>query len=406
MTTILRPLIDALLLLATLLLAMPSTVLFVELCAAALPRRRHAADRPDIAPAALAEDRLAVLMPAHDEAGGIRPVIAAVMAQLRTGDRLLVVADNCTDATAAVARAAGAEVVERSDAVRRGKGYALDHGVRWLGRDAPAVVVIVDADCIVAPGALQRLRGRCLTSARPVQALYLMHAPAGAALGQRIAAFAWIVKNRARPIGSARLGWPCQLMGTGMAFPWPLLRDAPLASGHIVEDMQLGLDLAAAGAAPLFCAEALVSSEFPVDRAAAATQRTRWEHGHLSVIADAGPRLLGRALARGDVRLVGMVLDLLVPPLAALVLMLVVAAVVTAGWWAIGGAAAPFAVAGAALALVASGLVLAWARYGRATVGWRELLGLPLYVAAKIPVYLRLFTKRQVEWVRTKRHDE
>jgi hypothetical protein len=79
---------------------------------------------------------------------------------------------------------------------------------------------------------------------RPVQALYLMLAPADAGLARRLAQFAWRVRNWARPAGWHRLGLPCQLMGTGMAFSWDMLRDAPLANASIVEDMKLGIDLA------------------------------------------------------------------------------------------------------------------------------------------------------------------
>ena len=389
------------LLLITALAAVPAVVLFAELLLAAFVR--DAVDRP--APAVPRRETLVVLMPAHDEASGIAPAIAAVRAQLGTRDRLLVVADNCSDATAAVARAAGAEVTERSNATLRGKGYALDHGVRRLERDPPDLVIIVDADCIVAPYALEHLAQRCLASARPVQALYLMHAPPGAGLGLRIAEFAWLVKNKLRPLGGATLGWPCQLMGTGMAFPWALLRDAPLATGHLVEDMQLGLDLAGAGSAPLFCPQALVSSVFPTDADGARGQRTRWEHGHLSVIAKVGPRMLLRALVRRDPRLLGMTLDLMVPPLAALVLTLVALTALGAVWAWLAADAWPLGVAACALALLGAGVVLAWWRDGKRIVALKELLSLPLYVAAKIPMYVQLFTKRQIEWVRTKRDD-
>ena len=225
-------------------LAIPALVLFVEIVAA-LFARPHG-EQEGTAPA---RPRFAVLMPAHDEAAGIAASIATILPQLHSGDRLLVVADNCSDATAAAARGAGAEVVERHDLSHRGKGYALDFGVRALEGDCPPVVIVVDADCSVDAQALHRLATRCAEVGRPVQALYLMHAPPGAGLRLRIAAFAWIVKNRARPLGLLRLRLPCQLMGTGMAFPWGLLRDAPLASGHLVEDMQLGIDLAMAGAA-------------------------------------------------------------------------------------------------------------------------------------------------------------
>jgi cellulose synthase/poly-beta-1,6-N-acetylglucosamine synthase-like glycosyltransferase len=409
-----RGLIDPLLGLLSLIVLVPAVVLCLELVMAWLRTRAVPAvalRETGVAGSALTDAMssrtvsLAVLMPAHDEAAGIEAAIRPVLTQLGPRDRLLVVADNCSDATAAIARAAGAEVVERHDGVRRGKGYALDFGVRWLERDAPGVVVIVDADCIVAPGALERLATRCIASARPVQALYLMRAPAGASLGLRIAEFAWLVKNKLRPLGAAALGWPCQLMGTGMAFPWSLIERAPLASGHLVEDMQLGLDLATGGTPPLFCGDALVHSVFPTDSRAVQSQRTRWEHGHLSMIASAVPRLLGHALMARRAALLGMTLDLAVPPLASLVLAVVILAVVDALWWASGGSPLACMLATAALAAIGVGVMLAWTRDGRHIVTLRELMRMPLYVAAKIPVYARLFTKRQVEWVRTKRDD-
>jgi len=377
----------------------PAAVLLLQLLAAAWRGDAWTAAQPRPTRAGT----LAVVMPAHDEAGGIEPAIRAVLAQLLPGDRLLVVADNCSDATAAVARAAGAEVIERRDSVRRGKGYALDHGVRWLEQAPPAAVVILDADCIAAAEALQRLAATSLASGRPVQALYLMHPPPGARLEMRIAAFAWIVKNKLRPLGAAVLGGPCQLMGTGMAFPWPMLRDASLASGHLVEDMQLGLDLARAGAPPLFCPAASVSSVFPLDRAAARTQRTRWEHGHLMTLLGVGPRLFALGLTRGRPALMAMALDLMVPPLAALVLLLGALAVVDAAWWLVANEPTPFIVAVVAFLLVDAAVLVAWGREGRRLLGVRELFGLPLYIAAKLPMYLRLLGKRQVEWVRTKR---
>lgn len=392
------------LLLLTAFVAVPTCVLFVELAAATL--QRELPETGDtIAPAAPFSDGFTVLMPAHDEAGGIAAAIGAVRAQLGAKDRLLVVADNCSDATAAIARASGAEVTERTDPSRRGKGYALDHGVRWLERAPPAVVVIVDADCIVAPDALERLARRCLDTARPVQALYLMHAPPGSVLGLRIAAFAWIIKNQLRPVGAAALGWPCQLMGTGMAFPWALISSAPLASGHLVEDMELGVAMARAGAAPLFCPQALVSSVFPSDVLGARAQRTRWEHGHLSVLVSTGPRALLQAVARRDGALMALALNLMVPPLAALGLALGSVTVVGAAWWAYSADVRPFALAAFSVALFGVGVIAAWWRSGKQLVSWRELLRLPFYVAAKIPIYVGLFTKRQIEWVRTKRDD-
>jgi cellulose synthase/poly-beta-1,6-N-acetylglucosamine synthase-like glycosyltransferase len=239
-----------------------------------------------------------------------------------------------------------------------------------------------------------------------VQALYLMQSSSGAGLKARLGEFAWMVKNLVRPLGWHRAGLPCQLMGTGMAFPWPLIREAPLASPHLVEDLQLGVDCAAAGAPPRFCPEARVTSRFPADPQALATQRARWEHGHLGVIAAQVPTLLWRALARGRPVLAAMALDLAVPPLASLVLML-------GAWWlvsalalAMGFGAGPLVIASTALALLAAAVLMAWARHGRSIVSLAELLGAPLYALAKLPLYLGWLRGRSLPWVRTRRDDE
>jgi cellulose synthase/poly-beta-1,6-N-acetylglucosamine synthase-like glycosyltransferase len=304
-----------------------------------------------------------------------------------------------------VVASAGAEVVQRHDPDRRGKGYALDFGVRHLEADAPDVVVIVDADCVVAAGAIDTLVRRCQRAGVAVQSLYLMQSPPDAGLKTRMAELAWIVKNHVRPLGFSRLELPCQLMGSGMAFPWEQLRCAPLASGHIVEDMQLGLDLAAAGTPPMFCAQAIVSSRFPSDDGGLATQRTRWEHGHLQLVFRAGLPLLWRAMVARRLALAAMALDLCVPPLASLVLGLVTWLMLTAVFWWISGAGAPLILAAAALSLFSSVVLVAWWRFGRSAVSLWELLSVPAYVLRKIPIYLKLLGKRQVEWVRTKRDD-
>jgi cellulose synthase/poly-beta-1,6-N-acetylglucosamine synthase-like glycosyltransferase len=345
---------------------------------------------------------LAVLVPAHNEESGIAESLATVLPQLAEGDRLLVVADNCSDATAAAACAAGAEVIERTSTLR-GKGYALGFGVDHLRARPPSAVVIVDADCHLAAGALDALMRSLAATNRPVQALYLMLAPSDAGLGRRMAQFAWRVRNWARPAGWHRLGMPCQLMGTGMAFAWAMLQDARLANASIVEDMKLGIDLAVAGSAPVFCDAALVTSRFPDSVAASGTQRTRWEHGHIEVILREVPPMLRAAWANRDARLLGMALDLSVPPLALLTgligldwLLALVGRLMGAGGlvlWLTSALLTAFVVA----------ILLAWARRGRDLVRLSELLTVPWYVAAKVPMYLRFVVRRQKDWVRTDR---
>ena len=347
--------------------------------------------------------RLAILMPAHDEASGIRDTLATVLPQLREGDRLLVVADNCTDDTAAVATAAGGDVIVRTDATRRGKGYALDFGIRYLESDPPAVVLIVDADCRVAEGSVERLARMCAQTQRPVQALYLMRAPPESGVTGRIAEFAAILKNRARPLGLRRLGLPCQLMGTGMAFPWARISSAALASAHIVEDLKLGLELTSARCPPLFCPEAEVTSCFPASREGFKSQRTRWEHGYLGVLVKDAPAVLLQALSTRNGALLALGLDLCVPPIALLTLLGGAAWIAGAVLYAAARIEPPLVITSVAAVLLALCVLVSWARYGRETLSLGTLALAVAYVLWKIPLYGRFLVARQLEWVRTKR---
>jgi cellulose synthase/poly-beta-1,6-N-acetylglucosamine synthase-like glycosyltransferase len=388
--------VETLLCLLALLVLIPVSVVFVQVLMALpelRPRRMQAGRRPSIA----------VLVPAHNEASVIASTLRTIAVQVAEGDRMLVVADNCTDDTAKIALEAGAEVVQRCDFDRRGKGYALDFGVRHLERNPPEAVLVIDADCTVAPGTVERLARLCIETGRPVQGLDLMVAPSGAGLRTRVMEFAWLVRNQVRALGFHRLGLPCQLMGTGMAFPWPVIRAAAFASGHIVEDLQLGIDLTRAGRPPLFCPEARVTSYFARTPAGIAAQRTRWEHGHLGMILGTAPRLLLEARRGRDWNLLALSLDLSVPPLAfltLLVLMVFAASTVCAMY---SMSRLPLSLASVSLMLLGSSVLLSWGRYGRQVLSLAELAFGPMYALSKIPLYLRFLVRRQSEWVRATR---
>src|SRR5882724_3303599 len=280
-------------------LAVPTVVFVIEICAASFLTRRHQAP-----PTALRRGTVAVLIPAHDEAKGILATLNDVRPQIRPTDRLLVVADNCTDDTAAIAASGGAEVTVRSDPSKIGKGYALDRGINYLASNPPDIVIMIDADCRPAERVIDSLASVCEQKQRPVQSLYLMVSAEGSRINHQVAEFAWRVKNWVRPLGLKALGLPCQLMGSGMAFPWTVIRSVELSSGVIVEDLKLGLDLASTGYAPLFCPSAVISSDFPSSAEGAMGQRKRWEHGQGGLIrAIAIPRFV-EAIRRRDLNLV------------------------------------------------------------------------------------------------------
>jgi cellulose synthase/poly-beta-1,6-N-acetylglucosamine synthase-like glycosyltransferase len=378
-------------------LVLLSLILFVEVVAAALPRA-------DELPASTGRrPGLAVLVPAHNEALVISGTLTALRSQLCAGDRLLVVADNCTDDTAKLAESAGAEVLHRHDTEHPGKGYALDYGLQYLGCEPPEVVVIIDADCTAGPGAIERIARRSAKTGRPVQALYLMSSPRRATIGGRIAEFAWQVKNQVRPLGARRLGMPCQFMGSGMAIPWRLLSSVDMATGNIVEDLKLGIDLALRGSPVLFEPGALVCSEFPGSEAALKSQRTRWEHGHLHTIVKAVPAVLAKSLYTMDLQLCWLAMDLLVPPLSLLLCLVGLFLLVTIPVTLLGAGALPLCLGLCSLSLLLAAILCAWALWGRQLLALSDLFFLPAYVLAKLPIYGRYLVRRQREWVKTDR---
>jgi cellulose synthase/poly-beta-1,6-N-acetylglucosamine synthase-like glycosyltransferase len=343
-----------------------------------------------------------VLIPAHNEELVLEATLAALRGELGPNDRVWVIADNCSDSTAAIARNYGVGMFERHDLKRRGKGYALDHAVRRLANDHRDVVVVLDADCQVTPGSLRRMAAAAFESQRPVQARYTMSAPASNRPGDVVSQLAVMVKNVVRPLGLSRLGLPCVLTGSGMAFPWAVIRGAHLASGNIVEDMKLSVDLLLEGHATMHCAEAEAFAVLPDSCEAVVSQRTRWEHGHLQTILSQTPRLLRAAVTQRRPVLLVSALDLAIPPLSLLVL----------AWGLIAGVSLVLAMAiGAwlplAISSISGGLLMATTLMVNAAFNpsgsWKTLVVVPWYVATKIPIYLRFLVHRQTAWIRTAR---
>jgi len=179
-------LLSALLATAVGLIVALTTIFVLEVVAATLRYR----DEPQQQSANGSRRRIGVLVPAHNESGNLLPTLADIKAQLGGTDRLLVVADNCSDDTAAVASQAGAQVVERRDCTKVGKGFALDWGIRHLRKDPPSIVIIIDADCRLGSDTLDQLAMATLAAGSPAQALYLMTATEGSPNNYKVAEFA------------------------------------------------------------------------------------------------------------------------------------------------------------------------------------------------------------------------
>jgi cellulose synthase/poly-beta-1,6-N-acetylglucosamine synthase-like glycosyltransferase len=153
----------------------------------------------------------------------------------------------------------------------------------------------------------------------------------------------------------------------------------------------------------LFCPEALVTSEFPASSEGVRSQRTRWEHGHLSVILSDAPQLLLSSLATLNARGLALALDLAVPPLSLLTLLVIAAWSAAALLSIFAKSYFPLAAASATAALLVLAILLSWRAYGRHVISLISLALAMLQAFLKIPLYLKFVVARQVKWIRSKR---
>ncbi len=392
-------LIETALTIIVLPIALQAVFVFVETLS--FLRCRHVPD-----PAADGADNVSsvILIPAHNEEHIIEKTLRDLQNRIGHSDHILVVADNCTDATADVARKTGVEVIERQDSERRGKGFALDYGIRALrDRQSPDILIILDADCRVTTDTITVLKAQVSRDGMPAQALYLMKAPTNPGFYQKIAEFAWYFRIAVRFIGDRCMGIPTMILGSGMAFRFGDIAAIDLATADIVEDMKMSLELAAKGKYTRLLSGARVYSEFPSEEHAQTTQRTRWEHGHLDMILHRLPRYALTGIRRGDFRLFGLTFSMGVFPLTLLAAMLVVLLLVSSIATFFGAGTLPLVLIGTGTGLFFLAVLLAWFSGGREILTARDFLQLPFYVLRKLPLYRQFLVRKETNWVKTER---
>lgn len=351
--------------------------------------------------------RFEVLVPAHDEEAGIARTVASVLAldYLRHLVRVTVVADNCTDQTAARAREAGARVLVRTAPDHRGKGRALEFAFDHLLMEGFAdAVVVVDADAVVDRDLLRAFARRLVLGAAAVQADNGVLNPDDS-WRTRIMAIALGSFHRLRFGARQRLGLSCGLRGNGMCLSRALLLAVPHTAASRAEDLEYGLLVAEAGHRIHYAADAHVMSAMVSTEASARPQRRRWEDGRRELARLHGLRLLGKALVHRDAGLLDVALDLLVPPLATLATVaaagLVAVGLISAAWQPLPMALLAW---GACPLLLAAYVLRGWALSGTGLRGLRDLLlHAPAYAIWKVALRLRPADHRPAEWVRTQR---
>lgn len=354
--------------------------------------------------------RLVVLVPAHNEAKLLRRCLATLRAQSypRSLVSVVVIADNCTDHTASLAREAGVEVLIRHDLNHRGKGYAL----RWAmdqmtGSTRPDAFVVVDADSITDPGLLVALAAAYERGAQAAQAQYLVSGDDESSPRVRLRAAAFLLFHRVRFAGRAALGLPCSLVGNGMLFAGDLIERHPWNAFTGAEDLEYSVNLRMAGVRPVFVGGALVRGPVPASQRAAQRQRERWEGGRLHVVRTSLPSVLGRIL-HGELALADLAVDLATPPLGLLTALSAGGAILGVGLWLAGltpaWTFAPWVIAVVAVVgYVALGLRAA----GAPAQVYRDLMSAPRFLVEKLLGIAGVLRSRPAEtWIRTERPDE
>ena len=348
--------------------------------------------------------RFDVIVPAHDE----ELLIGRVVRNLRRSDwpsdafRVVVVADNCTDATAAVARAAGADVLERHHATLRGKGYALEHAfLDSRARGWADAVVVVDADSEASANLLAAFAARIESGAHAVQAHYGVLEP-GASWRTRLLCIAMAAFHRVRSRGRERLGLSCGFRGNGWCVTHALLVQAPYRAFSLAEDIEYGIELGLAGYRIHYADEASVDAEMVVDAASAGSQRRRWELGRWQLLRTKTAALLRAAARQPSLVCLDLALDLFVLPLSYVALNVVVLLAVAAALAPWQAAALPWMWAGAACAASLALYVLrGWQLSGMGALGLVDLARAPVFLLWKALLLLR--SRGSLAWVRTPR---
>lgn len=269
--------------------------------------------------------RVAIVIPAHNEATGIASCVKSLLAAERQdmNVEIYVIADNCTDNTATLACSAGANVLTRTNDKERGKGHALHFAFMSLAPLGFDCVLIVDADSVVASNFIVEAAGAMRNGADAVQTRYLVRnmeeGTRARLMGLALRAF-----NILRLMGRDRLGLSAGLLGNGFGLRSETVQAVPYLASSVVEDLEYHLSLVDSGRRVRFVESTMVFGEMPVRGKGVETQRSRWEGGRLRMMLEKIPVLLLKVI-RGKFAFLEPLLELLLLPLAFHVTLLLIA---------------------------------------------------------------------------------
>lgn len=348
----------------------------------------------------------AVIVPAYNEEGQLHEVLDDLAIQKYPRDKygVFVIADNCTDGTASLARGMGVEVFERTEPEAFGKGYALDWCLKNYEEELRAfdAIAIVDADARIQADFLEEMSASLsIPEIDCVQGYYGVANPEEN-WRTALTSIGFTLFNHVRGAGRDSLGFSSGINGSGMALRTSVLMEEGWSAHSIIEDHEFSLHLLLRGYRVRYNPDAVVVSDMPAKSIAANSQRTRWESGRLWLLYRYGPSLVRAGLTRRQWRFFEAALVLGIPPISMYV---VLEALLVPVAFALNSKFLPFA----ALAVLATAFHVVYGLYLSHVSKrvWLYLFAAPLFVMWKFTLYFGMLLKRgQKEWVRTPRKEE
>ena len=234
------------------------------------------------------DHRFMAIIPAHNEEAVVANLIESLKKQTYNKDLydIYVIADNCTDNTAKVAREAGAIVYERFDSTKKTKGYALDWFLQQkIKEDAQYdAICIFDADNIVDKNFIKNMNKKLCQGEDVVQGYRDIKNPSDNWITAGYALFYWTM-HRFYHLARYNLGLSPLLNGTGFMVRFDIIKEENgWKTVTLTEDIDFSLQRILKGKKLGWATDAIVYDEQPTGFKQSWSQRSRWTVGHIQCI--------------------------------------------------------------------------------------------------------------------------
>jgi len=230
------------------------------------------------------QNRFMAIIPAHNEETVVKNLVESLKKQDYPKDLLdiYVIADNCTDRTAEIAKEAGAIVYERFDSVNKTKGFALQWFLKQkIEEDAPYdAFCVFDADNIVDVNFIKNMNKKLCQGEDVVQGYRDIKNPTDSWVSAGYAIFYWTM-NRFYHLARYNLGLSPLINGTGFMVRFDVVKPDGWQTQTLTEDIEFSLKRIIAGKKLGWATDAIVYDEQPVDFKQSWSQRSRWTVGHI-----------------------------------------------------------------------------------------------------------------------------